>query len=143
MLHMTSHTYQPTTKSSDRLGKPKRHLTFAISERKPSCTAHTQPISEDEDDGPLVQPYYAVVSDDEDNQPLVQPASRQKPTEKQRHTAVDDGGLAPLVPPRPSPVGPLRKRKGPPTKQVPTATLEQEVTKNSCERTDDVSTLSK
>ena len=42
-LDLTSLTYQPTTKSTDRLG-PKRHVTFAMSERKPSisgsCSRH-------------------------------------------------------------------------------------------------------
>ena len=52
----------------------------------------------DEDDGPLAQPDHMVVSD-EDDQHLVQPASKKKPTEEKRDTAIDDGDLAPLFPP--------------------------------------------
>ena len=37
---LTSLTYQPTTKSSNRSGYPKRHVTFAMSERKPAYPAH-------------------------------------------------------------------------------------------------------
>ena len=143
VLDLTSLTYQPTTKSSDRLGIRRRHVTFAILERKPAYPAHTQSISEDEDDGPFVQPDHAVVSDDEDDQPLVRPATRREPSEKRLDQTTDDGDLAPLVPPRPSPVAPLRRRKGLPVWQDPTATLEQEVTRNSRERTEDVSILNK
>ena len=32
VLDLTSLTYQPTTKSSDRPGNPRRHVSFAISE---------------------------------------------------------------------------------------------------------------
>ena len=83
----------------------------------------------------------AVVSDDEDDQPLVRPATRREPSEKRRDQSTDDGDLAPLVPPRPSPAAPLRRRKGPPVWQDPTATLEQEVRRNSRERSEDVSIL--
>ena len=141
VLDLTSLMYQPPTKSSDRLGNPKRHETFTISERKPAFPAHTQPISEDEDDGPLVQPHHAVVFDDD--QPFVRPATRRVPSEIRRDQTTDNGDLAPLVPPRPSPVAPLRRRKGHPVWQDPTATLEQEVTRNSRERTAEVSILSK
>ena len=49
VLDLTSLTYQQKIKTSDRLGNPRRHVTFAISERKPAYPAHTQTISEDED----------------------------------------------------------------------------------------------
>ena len=80
VLDLTSLTYQPTTKSSDRPGNPRRHVTFAMSERKPAYPAHTQTISEDEDYGPLVHPDHAFTSDLND-QPLVRQATRNKPSE--------------------------------------------------------------
>ena len=44
VLDLKSLTYQPMTKSSDRSGHPKRHVSFVMSERKPSisgsCTRH-------------------------------------------------------------------------------------------------------
>ena len=56
VLDLTSLTYQPTTKSSDRSGHPKRHVIFAMSERKPACLAHALDINEDEDDKHHVRP---------------------------------------------------------------------------------------
>ena len=120
VLDLTSLAYQPTTKSSQRSGHPKRHVTSAMSEQKPAYTAHTQKVHGDEDDGPLAQPDHMVVSDDEDNQPLVHPASKTKHTKEKRYTAIHDGDLAPLVPPRPSQAVPVRRRKGPPVWQDPT-----------------------
>ena len=38
VLDPTSLTYQPTTKSSNRSGYSKKHVTFATSERKPSIS---------------------------------------------------------------------------------------------------------
>ena len=44
VLDLTNLAYQPTTRSREQLGHPKRHVTFAMSERKPSisssCTRH-------------------------------------------------------------------------------------------------------
>ena len=77
VLDLTSLAYQPTTKSRERSGHPRRHVTFAMSERKPAYPALTQDMHGDEDDGPLA-PDLMVVYDDEDDQPLVQPASRKK-----------------------------------------------------------------
>ena len=45
--------------------------------------------------------------------------------------------------PRPPPAEPVQRRKGPPEWQDPAATLEQEVSGNSRERTEDVSFLGK
>ena len=50
VLDLTSLTYQPTTKSSDRSGHPKRHVIFAMSERKPAYPAHALDMHEDEDE---------------------------------------------------------------------------------------------
>ena len=130
VLDLTSRAYQPTTKSRERSGHPKRHVTFAMSEQKPAYPAHTKDMHGDEDDGPLAKPDHMVVSDDEDDQYLVQPASGKKPTEEKRYTAIDDGNLAPLVLPRPSPAVPVRRRKGPPVCQDPIATLEQNVSRD-------------
>ena len=104
LLDLTSLAYQPTTKSSVRLGNPWRHVTIAISDWKPAYPAHTQPIFEDEDGGPLVQPDHAAASDDEDDQPLVRPATRKERSEERRDQTTDDGDVAPLVPARPSPL---------------------------------------
>ena len=76
VLDLTSLAYQPTAKSGERSGHPRRHVTIAMSQRKLAYPARTQDMHGDEDDGPLAQPDHMVVYDDEDDQPLVQPASR-------------------------------------------------------------------
>ena len=44
VLDLTSLTYQPSTNSTDRSADPKRHVIFAMSERKPAylaqCSRH-------------------------------------------------------------------------------------------------------
>ena len=44
VLDVTNLAYQPTTKLGEQPGHPKRHVTLAMSERKPSisssCTRH-------------------------------------------------------------------------------------------------------
>ena len=84
---MTSLKHQPTAKSSDRPGHPRRHVTFAMSERKPAYPAHAPDMHEDED---------------EDDKPLARPATRKEPLEEGRDQAIEDEDHAPLVPPRPS-----------------------------------------
>ena len=83
-----------------RYGLPRRHVIFAMSERKPAYPAHTQDTHEDEDEGPFAQPDKSVVSDGGDDQPLVQPASRREPAEERRDPATHNGDLATLVPPK-------------------------------------------
>ena len=39
VLDLTSLAHQPTTKSRERSGHPRRHVTFAMSERKPSISS--------------------------------------------------------------------------------------------------------
>ena len=58
VLDLTSLTYQPTTKSSNRSGHTKKHVIFAMSEREPAHPAQTQDMheDEDEDDKPLERP---------------------------------------------------------------------------------------
>ena len=131
LLDLTSLTYQPTTKSSDRLGHPKRHVTFALSERKPAFPAHALDMHEDED---------------ENEKPLVRLTSRKKPLEEGRDQAIGDEGLAPLVPSRPSrppETAQRQKRKGPPVWQDPTAIMKQQVSKDSREREQETSILGK
>ena len=41
VLDLTSVAYQPVTKSRERSGHPKRHVTFATSERRPAYPAHS------------------------------------------------------------------------------------------------------
>ena len=57
VLDLTSLAYQPTTKPRELPGHPERHVTFAMSERRPVCPAHTPDMDEhnDEDDRPLVR----------------------------------------------------------------------------------------
>ena len=50
VLDLTNLTYQPTTKSRERPGHPRRHVTFAMSERKPAHPAHAPDMHEDEDE---------------------------------------------------------------------------------------------
>ena len=55
VLDLTNLAYQPTTKPREQSGHPKRHVTFAMSERRPAYPAHTPDMDEDndEDDKPL------------------------------------------------------------------------------------------
>ena len=126
MLDLTSLAYQPTTKSHEQSGHPKRHVTFAMSERGPAYPAHAPDMDEDED---------------EDDKPLVRPASRKEPAKEKSDLDTDDDDLLPLVPPRPPSTAPVRKRKGTPVWQDPATTLEHEALKNSRVRADDTSTL--
>ena len=50
VLDLTSLTYQPTTKSSDQSGHPKRHVIFGMPERKPAHPAQAPDMHEDEDE---------------------------------------------------------------------------------------------
>ena len=67
VFDLTNLAYQRTTKSREQPGHPKRHVTFAMSERKPAYPAHAPDMHEDED---------------EDDKPLVQPAPRREPAEE-------------------------------------------------------------
>ena len=91
-----------------------------MSERRPAHPARAPDMHEDED---------------EDDKPLVLPASRKEPAKEKRGFDTDDEDLSPLVPPRPPPAAPVRKRKAPPVWQDPTATLGHEVSKDSSEQT--------
>ena len=51
MLDLTSLTYQPTTKSSNRSGYPKKHVIFVMSERKPANPDHAPDMHEEEKEG--------------------------------------------------------------------------------------------
>ena len=92
-LDLTSLTYQPTAKSSDRPGKPRRHA----SEREQAYPAHTQKTTSEEDDEHLVHQDHVFPSHDEDEQPLVRPASRKKPHKERRDQVTDDGDLCTLA----------------------------------------------
>ena len=119
MLDLTSLAYQPTSKSRMQPGYPKRHVTFAMSERRPAYPAHAPDMDEDEG---------------EDDKPLVRAASRKEIAKEKRDLETDDEDLLPSVPPRSPPAAPVRKRKGRPVWQDPAATLEHEVPKDSRER---------
>ena len=110
-------TYQPITKSSDRSGYPKKYVIFANVRAKTSISG----------------------SCSEDDDPLVRPTTRKEPVEERRDPATDDEGLLPLVTPRLPSAVPVRKRKGPPVWEDPTATLEQQVSRDSREREEETS----
>ena len=77
---------------------------------------------------PFVCPNRTAGSEDEDDKPLVQPASREERVK--RESAAER-----RVPAQ------LRRRKGPPVWRDPSATLEQNVSGNSRERSQEVSIL--
>ena len=74
---------------------------------------------------------------------MVRPASRKEPLGERRDQAIDDEDLAPLVPPRPPQGAQRQKKKGPQVWQDPTAILEQEVSRDSREGTEETSILGK
>ena len=123
VLDLTSLAYQP--KSRERSAHPKRHVTFALSEKKSAYPAHTTERDEDEDDKPLVCPDRTAVSEDEGDKPLAQPSSKKELVEGKRESAAE----------RSIPT-PLQRRKRPPAWRDPSATLEKDVSRNSRERLD-------
>ena len=120
---LTSLAYQP--KSRERLSRPAKHVTFALSQRRSMYPARVQKLDDDEDDRPLVGSDPSTISDeeDEDNKLLVQPPSARK----------RDSSAIRRVPTT------LRRRNGPPVWQYPSATLEQDVSGTSLERSEEVS----
>ena len=69
VLDLTSLMCQPTTKSSNRSGYPKKHVIFVMSERKPANLDHAPDMHEEEN---------------EDDKPLVRPTARKDPLEEGR-----------------------------------------------------------
>ena len=112
---LTSLAYQPTTKSREQPGYPKRHVTLAMSERRPAHPAHAPDMDEDED---------------EDDKPFAG---------EERDLDTDDEDLLPFYSSKMAAAAPVRKRKGPPAWQDPAAFLEHEVPKDSRERAEDTS----
>ena len=96
VLDLTNLAYHPTTKSREQSGHPLRHVTFAMSERRPAYPAHAPDMDEDKD---------------EDDKPLVRPASRKEPPKEKSDLDTDDEDLLLLVLPRPPPAVPVRRRK--------------------------------
>ena len=80
VLDLTNLAYQPTTKSREQPGHPKRRANFAMSERKSAYPAHAPDMHEDED---------------KDDTPLVWPASRKEFAEERCDPATDDEDLLP------------------------------------------------
>ena len=76
VLDLSGLACQPN--SRERSARPKKRVTFAVSEQKSAYPAHLRELDEDEDDKPLVRPNRTAVSEDEDDKPLVQPASREE-----------------------------------------------------------------
>ena len=104
------------TKITWRCARPKKHVTFALSEQKLACPAHTRELDEDEDDEPLVRPDRTVVSEEEDDQPLMQRASREEPAEEKRESVAERRVHAPV-----------RTRKRASVWRDPSTTLEQDL----------------
>ena len=98
VLDLTNLAYQPTTKLREQSGHPKRHVTFAMSERRPAYPAHGPDTDEVKDD---------------DDKPPVRPASRKELAKEKSDLDTDDEDLLLLVPP---------------VLQDPAAILEHEVT---------------
>ena len=71
VLDMTNLAYQPTTMSREQPGHPKRHVTFAMSARRPAYPTHAPDTHEDEDE--------------DDTSSLVRPASRKEPAKEKRY----------------------------------------------------------
>ena len=88
---------------------------------------HSPELDEDDDVKPLVRPDRTAVSEDEDDKPLEQPASRKESVEEKRESAAER-----RVPAQ------SRRRKGPPVWRDPSTTLEQDVSGNSRERSEEV-----
>ena len=78
---MTDLAYQP--KWRERSVRPKKHVTFALSEQKSAYPVHTRELDEDEDDKPLVRPDRSAVSEDEDDTHLVQTCIRDEPVNRE------------------------------------------------------------
>ena len=119
-LDLTSLAYQP--KSRERPAHPKRHVSFALTE-KSVHPVHSPELDEDDDDKPLVRPDHACVSEDEDNKPLVQ---------LELKTALEL-----VTPPR------VRKRRGSPVWRDPSAPVEPDASRNTRERSEEGSILGK
>ena len=95
-------------------------------------TVHSPELDEDDDYKPLVRSDRATASEDEDDKPLVQPASRKEPVKEKRESAAERRTPAQLL-----------RRKGPPVWRDPTATLQQDVSGNSRERSEEIFFLAK
>ena len=113
VLDLTSLTHQP--KSRERSAHPKRLVTFAMSEQKISISTNlwcvqTTPLS-------LMTKMISL------------PATRKELVKDKCDRVADRRSLHQSV----------RRSKGPPVLQDPTVTLEQEVSGNSRERSEDVS----
>ena len=129
VLDLTSLAYQP--KSRERSARPTKPVTFTFSQRKSAYPARAQELDDDENDKLLVRPDHTTVPEDEneDDIPLVQPASKEEAPKRESSSI------------RRVPT-PLR-RKGLPFWRDPSATLEQDVSGNSREQSEDVSSLKK
>ena len=122
VLDLTSLAYQP--KSRERSARPTKHVTFAPSQQKSAHPARAQELEDGEDDKPLVLPLSTSVSEeeDEDDEPVAQPASALK----------RESSATRRVPTS------SRRRKGPPVWRDPSATMEQDVSGTSRERSEEV-----
>ena len=130
MLDLACPAYQP--KSREQSARPTKHVTFTLSQEKSAYPAHLQELDDDEDVKPVVLSDRTAVSEeeDEDDKPLVQPASREKALKRESSATCRV----------PTPSG---RRKGPPIWRDPSATLKQDVSGTSLERSEDVSSLDK
>ena len=108
VLDLTSLAYQ--SKLRERSARQRKHVTFALSQRKSAYPARVQKLDDDEDDKPSVQPTTVLKRESS--------AIRSDPT-------------------------PLRRRKAPSVWRDSSATLEQDASENSPERSEHISGLGK
>ena len=118
--------------SRERSTRPTKHVTFALSQQKSAYPAHTQELDAEGGDKPRARSDRTTVSEDEDedNKPLVQPASRSEQLKRE----------SPAIRRIPTP---LKRRKRTSSLARPSATLEQDVSRTSRERPENVSSLRK
>ena len=121
VLDLTSLAHQPTTKSREHPGYPKRHVTFAMSERRPTFVHQT-----------WMKIKMRMINR------LCGQHQGKEPAQEKRDRDTDEEDLLPLVP-RSPPAAPVRKSKRPPVSQNPAATLEHEVPEDSRERAENTS----
>ena len=120
VLDLTSLPYKP--KSRERSAHPKRHVTFAVSEQNLHIQLTHVNLTKIKMTNLIVCPKRTAVSEDENDPPLVQ-TSRKEPVAEKRESVAES-----RVPTQVNSVW-----------RDPSATLEQDVSGNSRERSEEVS----
>ena len=127
VLDLTSLAYHP--KSRERSVQPKRHVTFALTEKNPCAQFIHQGVMKMTINLLFVQIALPILKTNMISL-LVQPPSRKEPVKEKRESAAERRTPAQLL-----------NRKGPPVWRDPLATVEQDVSGNSRERSEELSIL--